>query len=1167
MKKKRTRHSLNHIGMPNFLLKMKLLTFFIFVSVASVTANSYSQQTKFNMSFENVTVRQIFQEIEDNSEFILLYSEKSVDVNRTVNVRVKNQTVEKILDQVFSGIPNYYEIHDRQIAIMEKGAKELPIIMQKVSEAEQQKSVSGKVTDTSGAPLPGVTVVIKGTTHGNITDADGNYSILNVPSKAIIVFSFVGMKTQEIPLLGKSTINVVLTEEAIGIDEVVAVGYGVQKKKLITGATSQVSGKDIQKQNSSDVLGAMQSQVPGLSVTQNSGQPGEEFKVTVRGLGTIGDAAPLYVIDGVAGGNINALNPNDIESIDVLKDAASAAIYGARAANGVILITTKQGVKGKLVFSYDSYIGIQNVVNLPKMLNAKQYMDVVNKARVAWGNEAYDWAIEFPAQYTSIIKGEWNGTNWVEESTNKNAPVQNHSFNVSGGTDQSRLSLGFSYLTQEGTIGKPINPDYTRYTTRINSDHTLISSKGNDILKIGENVIWTHSSKSGIRIGGIYDNDIRNLIVASPLMPVNNSDGGYYILGDMKKEGAQQTTLRNPIAKMVYDQGNNLRLENILQANFYLEFSPLKNLKYRSSYGYKYNQSAYRRYVPAYVLSDTDNNVTDDVTQSQSYANNWTFENVITYSFSVQKHAFNLMVGQSLEKWGMGESLSATNSNSLFPGSFDHAYIDNTQGLSVANTSISGQPWDQGRLSSFFGRINYDYRETYLATIVMRGDGSSNFAKENRWGYFPSVSAGWVLTNEQFAEPLANVLDFFKLRASWGQNGNSSIDNFQYLATISFDRESEYFFNDDKSNPSTGAYPDILPNKNIKWETSEQRDIGFDARVLDSRLGISFDWYKKSTKDWLVRAPALASFGTGAPYINGGDIVNRGYEISLDFRGQKREFSYNLGLNWAFNHNEITRIANNEGIIHGEDDVLSENTDELYRAQVGFPIGYFWGYETSGIFQNQAEIDAVVNANKNNKGNGILQKDPQPGDVIFVDQNGDGIINEDDKTMIGDPNPDYILGFNLSMTYKGWDLSLNAKGAFGNQIAKSYRSFADKELDNYTTDILNCWNGEGTSNKLPRLVDGKHQNWSEISDIWIENGDYIKITNVQLGYDFNKLLKQRFLQQCRLYVSVQNLYTFTNYSGMDPEIGYGSDANWASGIDVGFYPAPRTFMMGLNLKF
>ena len=1021
----------------------------------------------------------------------------------------------------------------------------------------QTVTISGNVKDSSGIPVIGASVLEKGTTNGIITDFDGNFT-LSVESNSTIVISFVGYKTQEINVNGQTSFNVVLKEDTEVLEEVVVVCYGVQKKKLVTGATVQVKGDDLQKLNTVSALGALQSQSPGVNITQSSGMPGEGYKVNIRGMGTIGSSAPLYVIDGVAGGDINMLNPSDIESIDVLKDAASAAIYGARAANGVILVTTKQGKTGKVRVSYDGYYGVQQIAKKPELLNAKQYMEIMDRK-----DGAYDWESLLPSYlYDSIMDGSWNGTNWLDEATNNNAPTQNHAFNITGGNEFSKFSLGLSYTSQEGTIGKPVEPNYERYTSRLNSEHVILKNNDFDVIKFGENMTYSYTERSGIGIGNIYWNDVHNFLVANPLMPVYDSEGNYYDQDDKVAEGwGFEPNAANPIASMVYQRGKNLTRNHAFRGNFYLEIQPIKNLKYKTSFGYRFNSSSYRSYTDKFNLAAATINTNDKVTQTQSMDLAWTWENTLSYSLKKNYHAFDAVIGQSMEKWGIGENVSATNANSLFPGLFDYAYLSNTQGINSSLTTVSGAPQTAGRLASFFGRVNYNYNEKYMFSATLRADGSGNFARGNRWGVFPSFSAGWVITNESFMESVQNWMDFLKIRASWGQNGNSDITNFQYLSTIAFDAQNSYVFGTDKVTQTTGAYANILPNKDISWETSEQLDLGIDARFFNSRLGLAFDYYHKVTKDWLVQAPILASYGTAAPYINGGDIVNKGFEIALNWNERIRDFNYGINFNLSHNKNEVTRIANTEGIIHGPSDVLTAMSGgEIYRAEVGYPIGYFWGYKTAGVFQNQAQVDATK----------AKLSTAAPGELIFVDVNGDGEISEADKTMLGDPNPDFRMGFSFNLGYKGWDLSVTTNGAFGQQVVKSYRQYLGETKQNFTTDVYECWNGEGTSNTMPSIYKMESsESWKNFSDIFVEDASYLRIQNITLGYDFKKLFPKMPLEQARIYLSVLNAYTFTGYSGMDPEVGAsGNDSySWASGIDLGFYPSPRTYMVGVNLKF
>ena len=1054
------------------------------------------------------------------------------------------------------------------------GASSIPVRVMAtdaVAQAQTAVQVKGVVLDSNGEPIMGAAVIEVGTQgNGTVTGADGSFT-LSITRGAKIRISYVGYKTVTMtPVAGRTT-NITLEEESEMLNDVVVVGYGTQQKKLVTGATTHVTSENIEAVNAVDAFGALQSLASGMNIVMSSGQPGEGYKVTIRGMGTAGSNTPLYVVDGVPGANIEDLSPNDIESIDILKDAASSAIYGARASNGVILVTTKKGKVGRLQVSFDGYIGWQNPnTNDVTPLNAKQYMEINDLAYTIQGVATYDWATLIPKQYAQIMNGTWNGTNWLEETTIDNAPMHNASLTISGGNDQSRFALGFTKYHQTGTLGAPADPKFDRYTVRMNSDYSLIKNKGRDILKIGENITFSATDKRGVSVGGIYGNSIRNLLAMSPLLPAYNDNGELYEYADILADGWDfSAEMANPLAQMKYNNGNGYNKGWRLQTNFFLEFSPIKDLTWRTSAGWLYRHRESRSYTPVYELSAKSSNPNDDISQSQSYSIRWSLENTLNWKKSFGLHNIDALLGQSVEKWGYGNGVSVTNSNSLFPGSFDHAYIANANVVDPAYTSIGGSPESQGSLASFFGRVNYNYNETYLLSLVLRADGSSNFARGKRWGYFPSVSAGWVMTNESFMESTKSWLDFLKIRASWGQNGNCNISNFQYLATIAFD--DPYYF-DSKDNPGLGAYPNILPNEDVKWETSEQLDLGFDMRFLNSRLGFSFDWYKKTTKDWLVVAPMLLSYGTGAPYINGGDIENKGYEIQLSWNDKiGKDFKYGITANFSHNKNEVTRLANSEGIIHGGSNAIAQNTAELYRLQVGYPIGYFWGYEMEGIIQNEADLQDYIDRNcSGDKANSLQGASLQPGDVKFVDYNGNGKIDtgDADKTMIGDPNPDYTVGLNITVAYKGFDLGINGYGSFGQQVAKSYRQFSDHPDDNYCTDVYTkYWTGEGSTNEYPRFSDGKTANMSEISRVWIEDADFFKISRISFGYDFKKLYSKLPVQKCRLYVSLNNFICFTGYSGMDPEVGFGNGTSWASGIDCGYYPSSRSFQVGMNVNF
>lgn len=1034
----------------------------------------------------------------------------------------------------------------------------------------QNITVKGTITDANtGEAIPFASVVVKGGNTWATSQADGTYSI-EAPSNGTLSFALLGYAETDVAVNGRAVVNVALAPEFDQLTESVVIGYGVQQKKLVTGSTVQVKGDELTRLSTGQALGALQSQTPGVTITQNSGQPGQGFKINIRGIGTIGDAEPLYVIDGVAGGDINALNTSDIESIDVLKDAASAAIYGARAANGVVLVTTKQGREGKVVTSYDGYYGWQFIAKWPDLCNAKEYMELMDISHVNSGKDAYNWSKELPADLlNSINNGTWNGTNWLEEMYNKGAMTQNHSVNVAGGTRDHSFSMGLSYTGQDGILGynkiDPVYSQYRRYTFRINTDNVIIRKNDLEMLKAGETLNFSYGTNNGLREGDIYSNSLHNAIVANPLHKPYTYDENGNITGFFDDAARSATGYLydntgnhpNPVASDYYN-GHNLSKSYSLQGSVYLQFQPIKNLKFKTQFGYRMQGSSERSYQMKYCLSSGgEEEIYDTVDQSLSLKQRFTWENTASYHFDINgEHVFDVVAGQSIEKWGFGESLSSSSINSIFENDFDRAYISNTKPELLSQVSLSGSPSTRGALASFFGRVNYSMKDKYLVSATVRADGSSNFAKGRRWGVFPSVSAGWIISNEDFMQNSSNWLDFLKVRASWGQNGNASIDNFQYLSTIKLSSSAGYYFAN-KAVPSVGAIPDVLANPDVSWETSEQADLGIDARFFNSSLGLTVDGYVKTTKNWLVQAPIAAVYGLSSPYVNGGDVRNSGIEFSIDYGKYDGEFNWGFKLNGSFNKNEVTRIANAEGIIHGEDDVLSQGTGEMYRVQVGYPIGYFYGYKTAGIYQNEAQVSASKAKYEGTK----------PGDVIFVDVNNDGQITPDDQTMIGNPHPDFTGGINLWLTYKGFDLSLTGYGAFGQQIAKSYRSFFDRPRENYTRDYLNCWHGEGTSNKLPTLTTGLDSNWSNISDIYIEDGSYFKLSNVTLGYDFSKLMKKGFISKCRLYVAAQNLFTITKYSGMDPEIGYGFGEDWVSGIDLGYYPSARTFLVGINFQF
>ncbi len=1055
------------------------------------------------------------------------------------------------------------------------------------AQAPADGKIRGTVADPRGEPLIGGTVMIKGTKTGTATDLDGNYSISAKPGDVLVV-SYVGYIPTEVKVGKSLMLDVQLQENQNDLDELVVVGYGTQKKKLVTGATLQVSGDQIAKMNTSNALTAMQSTAPGVQITQSSTQPGKGFKVNIRGMGTIGDSSPLLVIDGIVSGNandgLNGINPNDIESIDVLKDAASAAIYGSRAANGIILVTTKQGKEGKISVTYDGFVGWSNPYRAPGSLTAQQYMDVVNETNFNTYGTATNWSALVPQSILDKVAAGWQGEDWFNVYRNKNAFQQSHAISLTGGTDRSKFSISVNYSDQEGILGGNNASDYKRYGGRINSEHVLLKGNTHNIITLGENLSYWYHSSHDLAEGNGYWNIMQPVYANSPLVPAFNEDG---TPTNFTQNGAGWSSMifSNPYEGFINGQYNSLNRNRDfgVGATFYWIVEPIKNLKYRGQINTGYSASNSRSASKPFSASSTSASANYGLNQSAYQSSSLTFENTISYVLpTFGKNNIDVLIGQSIEKsnWSTGMSMafsdSPDNLNSLVYNGWDFTIPTNMSNM----TGYSGYDNPKvGNIASFFGRINYNFDEKYLLTAIVRRDGSSNFARGHRWHTYPSISAGWVLTNESFMENVYNVMDFLKIRASWGQNGNCSIPGggFYYLSNIGFSPKdyADYGYKFSSSMASSvegiyqeGAYAKNVPNPELTWETSEQIDLGLDARFLQSRLALTFDWYRKTTKDWLVQAPLNDILGyEEAAMINGGDVKNEGVELALSWSDNiGGEFLYHVNVNAAYNRNRVTRLATSSGKI-GDDvsSALFQNSSYVSLVEVGHPIGYFSGMSHSGIWQTQAQIDAAREA-----GQAVLAT-AQPGDFIWDDYNHDGVITLDgDRHEIGDPNPDWTLGINLGCSYKGFDFSMAGSGAFGMQAMQCYRTaLLANQYVNYTTDILNRWHGEGTSNTVPRLVVGSENNqW--VSTYYMQNADYFKLQNITLGYDFASQFKTPF-QQLRVYAQLQNLCTITKYTGVDPEIGSngGKDENgsWNRGIDVGLYPSARTFLVGVTIKY
>lgn len=1007
----------------------------------------------------------------------------------------------------------------------------------------QTHTVSGIITENeTRMGVPGATVVESGTTNGTTTDIDGKYSLTISKPNASIVISFVGYKTQTIAVNGQKQINVELQVEATMLSEMVVIGYGTQKKKVVTGSISTVNSEDITSTPVLRIEQALQGRTAGVQVTNLSGQPGEAPTIRIRGTGTTGNSEPLYVVDGVVVGGIDYLNPGDIESMDVLKDAASAAIYGSRAANGVVLITTKNGKAGKMSISYSGYKGIQNVSKKLDMLDAEQYRMIMNEgARNAGLTEPFDLS-EIPK----------HNTNWQDHLFVKNAPMQNHEISITGGSDKTTYSTSLSYFSQQGIIGGD-KSQFDRITARLNTN-----SQVNKVFKFGNTLSYSHIIRRGIGSNESFNGAFSSALNMDPLTPLYEDDPDELALppysnqpvlkdkngrtyGISKLVGAEVV---NPLA-LLEIQTAETRVDKVV-GSIFGEAEIIKGLKVTTTLGIDLAYVLNDSYRPLFYLNGAQNN-TDKTSVSKSIDRyfTWQWDNTISYTRSINDHNFTALAGTSAQK-DVYENLYGFNSKvPLFDP--ENVYLNMaTDTMWVATGGASHHA-----LASVFGRLTYDFKNKYSVTAILRRDGSTNFGANNKYGFFPSIGVGWVLSDEEFFPEISNV-DLVKLRATYGVNGNERIGYYQFISTI--DKSRGYIFGNGRY---TGASPSYMPNEDIKWEESKQLNFALDFGAFNNRLVSTFEYYVKTTEGLLERIPIPGHVGNDPPFANVGSVQNKGFEMNITWRHKIKDLNYSVNVNATYNQNEMTEIGNEEKVLPGASWAIA---GLVTRAEVGLPIGYFWGYKTDGIFQNQAEVFQHIGPT------GLpLQPNAVPGDVRFVDVNEDGKIDADDRTMIGNPTPDWILGFNANFEYKNFDLALLITGTYGNEIFNGSQR-VDLRYTNRTTAILDRWTGEGTSNEVPRYTWIDINNNARVSDLYIEDGSYIRIKNLQFGYILPRSILNRMgASTWRLYVSAENLLTLTKYTGADPEIGARSSFDIA--IDRGIYPMARTWRVGTTISF
>ncbi len=1142
------------------LLIMKLSSILLFVFTLHLAAEGYSQNARIRLDFNSGTISEVIDAIENQTSFKVFYKTDQVDVKRTVRISQSETTLSSLMDQTLEGSNLTYMVMNNLLVITP------------VNSGAQMQNVKGLVTDAqTGEPLPGVNVVVDGTTMGVVTDFDGKYSIDVASSTAILTFSYIGYTTQKVEVAGRNSINVTLEADIKSLEEVVVVGYGVQKKSVVTAAISRVTVDDLANSAPTRVEDVLKGKVSGVQITQSSGQPGADSKVRIRGVGTVNNSDPLFIVDGMpVDGGIDYLNPVDIQSVEILKDAASAAIYGARAANGVILVTTKTGKAGKPSINYDVLYGLQNPWRKKSVLNATEYMTIMNEAAVNDGKA--------PIYSAEQIAGAGTGTDWQDETFYYNAPVQSHQLSLNGGTEKITYFLSLGYFDQAGIVGGNYDKsNFKRYSIRSNNVYNVYENNSRGYLnkiRLGMNLGYSRTKSSGIETNSEYGSILGSALAFDPTIPVYATEPDAVLAAhptavkdasgrvfSLPPAGFQE--IANPVGMLNAPTRGEGNADKFV-STFWGELDVLKDLKFKSSYGVDLAFWGNDGYTFPYFLA----NQGKSITQSSVYSNmhrgfTWQLENTLTYTKSLGKHNFAFLVGQSAKEYKVrhlyGDDYDLLE-NDPNKANIDYATADRKEERVGGGTD----GFSSLTLASYFGRIDYNYNERYIFQATLRQDGSSNFGAKNKWALFPSFSLGWNVSNEEFMASRPAWFSTLKLRASWGKNGNERIGQFRYTSLM--DGGQNYYFGvGDKPTMQYGSSPSKIPNPDVKWEESEQTDLGFDSRFFNDALTFSFDYFKKTTKGMLMDQPIPAYVGKGAPIANAGDMENWGLEFEAGYKFNVAGVSVNVGANASYLQNKLIQLGNASGEAIYQDAGAS-GVGSFVKGKNGEVYPFFYGYKTAGILQNQAEAD---------KYNAKYGEKAQPGDVIFVDvagatdANGNSIpdnkITDADKTKIGKGMPDWTYGFSLSADWKGFDMNMFWQGSYGNDIF-DFAQRGDINAMNRPSWILDRWIGEGTSNTIPRMTAvNTNRNWRS-SDLYIKDGSFLRLKKLQFGYTLPQNLSNKVsIQKLRLYVSAENLLTFTKYEGFEPEIASGGYTT--IGIDRGIYPQSRTISLGANITF
>lgn len=1070
-----------------------------------------AQTSGITISLSNVSIKDALKAIEKQSDFSFVYNSKVVDVSKTVTIDIADKPIIEVLDKLFTNTDVAYVIVNKQIVLSNKNEPSVP-----------SKKITGTITDEKGEALIGAAVRVKGAIISTITNINGQYALEVPGDAATLVYSYVGYKSAEMEISDRSEISVSLSPDITSLSEVVVVGYGSMKKKDLTGSIVSVDSKELKSLPVPSVGDALQGRASGVQIV-SQGSPGSDPVFIIRGLSSINDSKPLFVIDGIpTTSGLNQLNPDDIESIQVLKDASAAAIYGSRGANGVIIITTKRGKGETGHLNFNSFYATQQPTNMIEMLNAAEYAQYSNDMLSNGGRPTNpEWAD--PSTLGT-------GTDWLDELIKKNsvlnsAPMKSVSLSYSTNSEKSNMYASGNYLNQDGIV---LNTNYKRYTIQFNSDNKIF-----DFLKFGNNLTLNHDIKSN------GDYNIKNTMGALPTQTVRNTDGAFTNqLSNPEWYGG----IDNPIGKAILN--SNVTKGYNLIGSIYSELDIVKGLKFKSNFGLQLNIWDHRNWNPKHdwvALPQTLSSLYQQYNKSFT----WLWDNTVTYSkLLAEKHSINFMVGTSAQA-----------NRYDFVGAFRQGFLtDETPVLNAGsevgkNATGGGNEWS---LFSYFGRANYSYDDKYLLTLTIRRDGSSKFGPSNKYGTFPSASVAWRVSKEGFIQNLTFINDL-KIRAGYGETGNQEIGgNYPYATLLSL---GNYNFN---GTYVQTAYPLRMPNYQIHWESVKQTNLGFDASLLNSRIDFTIDAFVKNTTGMLVRG--IVNITTGydnqnegnRPYVNAGKMQNQGVEFALSTKNLTGDFKWNTSFNLTFLQNKIQSLNDTVPIIAGS---IDGNINLAAARQMnGHPFNAFYGYTMEGIFQTQEEVDnsslQVAGATK-------------AGDIKFKDLNHDGVVNDKDRTFIGNPNPGFIFSMNNTFEFKNFDFTIFLQGVYGNDIFNANRLQIEgmDAARNQSKNVLNRWNGEGTSTAMPRAVFGDPAQNNRISDRYIEDGSYLRVKNITLGYTVPKNIAAKAkMSSLRLYLSLQNLATLTKYTGIDPEVGI-------NGIDNNVYPVTKTYSLGINLSF